>query len=340
MANFLDNHRIQPYNIYLLETKEVSPRQIIEGPQHSAAYRIEKGDAMVGETLRVTELKEARLFKRGKVRDVYDLKDKLLVVSTDRISCFDVVLPTCIPHKGEILTQLSLFWFGFTKDIIPNHFISADIGDYPKELRAHGEMLKGRSMLVKKAKTVPVECVVRGYLSGSGWKEYKDRQSICGVKLPKGLRESDKLPEAIFTPSTKEDVGHDVNVSQAFVEKELGKDVTEKLKRTSIALYNKASRYAESKGIIIADTKFEFGVYNGEIILIDEILTPDSSRFWPKDGYRPGGPQPSFDKQFVRDYLETLDWDKTPPGPELPESVVEKTSEKYKQALIILTGKN
>jgi phosphoribosylaminoimidazole-succinocarboxamide synthase len=286
-----------------------------------------------------TRFPELELFKRGKVRDVYDLGDKLLVVSTDRISCFDVVLPTGIPYKGEILTQLSLFWFELTKDIITNHFISAGIPDYPKELHKYADDLKGRSMLVKKAKTIPVECVVRGYLSGSGWKEYKQSQSICGIKLPSGLKESDKLPEQIFTPSTKEDVGHDINVTQEFVEKELGKDITQKLKELSLALYKKASRYTETKGIIIADTKFEFGMYKGDIILIDEVLTPDSSRFWPKDEYKSGGPQPSFDKQFVRDYLETLDWDKTPPAPELPMEIVKKTSEKYLQAIKMITGK-
>jgi phosphoribosylaminoimidazole-succinocarboxamide synthase len=206
-------------------------------------------------------------------------------------------------------------------------------------LQKYADILKGRSMLVKKAKTVPVECVVRGYLSGSGWKEYQKSRSICGIKLPAGLRESDKLPEPIFTPSTKEDVGHDINVSQEYVEKQLGRDVTARLRETSIALYNKASRYAESKGIIIADTKFEFGAYEDTIILIDEILTPDSSRFWPKDGYKPGGSQPSFDKQFVRDYLETLTWDKTPPGPELPDDIVRKTSQKYLQAFKMITGK-
>jgi phosphoribosylaminoimidazole-succinocarboxamide synthase len=291
------------------------------------------------EPLRVTSIKDVDLFKRGKVRDVYDLKDKLLVVSTDRISCFDVVLPTSIPHKGEILTRLSLFWFEFTKDITPNHFISGKIEDYPRELQKYRNILEGRSMLVKKARSIPVECVVRGYLSGSGWKEYRDTQSVCGIKLPKGLRESDKLPEPIFTPATKEDVGHDINVSQEFVEKELGKDITGRLKETSLALYEKASRYAESKGIIIADTKFEFGVYENKVILIDEVLTPDSSRFWPKDKYKSGGPQPSFDKQFVRDYLETLTWDKTPPAPELPREIVEKTSEKYIQALRMITGR-
>jgi phosphoribosylaminoimidazole-succinocarboxamide synthase len=291
---------------------------------------------MAKEPLLRTRFTDIELFKRGKVRDVYDLGDQLLVVSTDRISCFDVVLPTGIPYKGEILTQLSLFWFEFTKDVIANHFISAEVSDYPKELHKYSDVLKGRSMLVKKAKTIPVECVVRGYLSGSGWKEYQESQSICGIKLPAGLRESDKLPEVIFTPATKEDVGHDINVTQEFIEKELGKDITQNLKEISLALYGKASQYAESKGIIIADTKFEFGMDDGGIILIDEVLTPDSSRFWPKNLYKPGGPQPSFDKQFMRDYLETLDWDKTPPAPKLPEEIVQKTSEKYLQALKML----
>jgi phosphoribosylaminoimidazole-succinocarboxamide synthase len=294
---------------------------------------------MTAEPLLKTNFTDIELFKRGKVRDVYDIEDKLLVVSTDRISCFDVVLPTCIPRKGEVLTQLSLFWFNFTKDIVANHFISAEVSQYPKELHKYGNILKDRSMLVKKAKAIPVECVVRGYLSGSGLKEYRKSRSICGIKLPEGLRESDKLPEPIFTPSTKEDVGHDINVSQDYVESQLGKGVTDKLKDTSIALYKKASQYAESKGIIIADTKFEFGIYEKKIILIDEVLTPDSSRFWPKDQYKPGGPQPSFDKQFVRDYLETLTWDKTPPGPELPDEIVQKTSQKYLQALTMISGK-
>lgn len=286
-----------------------------------------------------TNFTDIKLFKRGKVRDVYDLKDKLLVVSTDRISCFDVVLPAGIPNKGAVLTQLSLFWFDLTTDVIANHFITADVTKYPKELHKYKDILAGRSMLVKKAKGIPVECVVRGYLSGSGWKEYQKSRSICGIKLPEGLRESDRLPEPIFTPSTKEEVGHDINVSQEYVEKELGKDITNKLKESSLALYKKASQYAEEKGIIIADTKFEFGIYDSKVILIDEVLTPDSSRFWPKDEYKPGGSQPSFDKQFVRDYLETLDWDKTPPGPDLPEEIIKKTSEKYLQALKLITGK-
>lgn len=279
-------------------------------------------------------------FKRsGKVRDIYSINDELLMIASDRISCFDVVLPTTIPQKGEILTKLSVFWFEFTKDIISNHLITDNIERFPSELFKYKNGLDGRSMLVKKAKPMPIECVVRGYLSGSGWKEYQKTQSICGIKLPKGLKESDKLPELIFTPATKEDVGHDVNVTQECVEKMVGKDITTKLKDISMTLYEKASRYAESKGIIIADTKFEFGEVNGEITLIDEVLTPDSSRFWPKEKYEPGKSQPSFDKQFVRDYLETLDWNKKSPAPELPEEIVLKTSEKYIQAIKMITDK-
>jgi phosphoribosylaminoimidazole-succinocarboxamide synthase len=289
--------------------------------------------------LRITGLTDIEFFKKGKVRDIYDLADKLLIVCTDRISCFDVVLPTIIPRKGEVLTALSLFWFEFTRDIIPNHLITANVDDFPRELLKHRQTLAGRSMLVKKTKPIPVECVVRGYLSGSGWKEYKETQSICGIKLPGGLRESDKLPQAIFTPATKEDKGHDINVRQEHIEKEIGKEITAKLKNISLKLYRKASEYAKDKGIIIADTKFEFGVYNNEIILIDELLTPDSSRFWPKDKYAPGYAQPSFDKQFVRDYLESLNWDKTPPAPQLPQEIILKTTQKYLSALRMLTGR-
>jgi len=292
---------------------------------------------MSEQLLHSTQLSGIKFFKSGKVRDIYDLGDKLLIISSDRVSCFDVVLPTVIPRKGEVLTALSLFWFKLTKDIAPNHLITANVDDFPKELLKYKQKLISRSMLVKKAKPIPVECVVRGYLSGSGWKEYKKTQSICGIKLPGGLKESEKLPEIIFTPATKEDKGHDVNVAQEYIEKEIGRDIASRLKDISIALYKKASSYAEGKGIIIADTKFEFGIYNREIILIDEILTPDSSRFWPKEQYAPGRAQPSFDKQFVRDYLETLDWDKTPPAPELPQDIVSKTSQKYLQALKILT---
>ncbi|MFQ6067228.1 MAG: phosphoribosylaminoimidazolesuccinocarboxamide synthase, partial [bacterium] len=228
---------------------------------------------------------------------------------------------------------LSLFWLEFTGDFIPNHLITANVDDFPERLVKYKEVLQGRSMLVRKADPIPIECVVRGYLAGSGWKEYQETQSICGIKLPKSLKEADKLPQAIFTPATKEDMGHDVNVTQEYIEKEIGKDTATQLKDVSIALYKKASEYTETRGIIIADTKFEFGLVGEEITLIDEVLTPDSSRFWPKDEYSPGKSQPSFDKQFVRDYLETLDWDKTPPAPELPEEIVAKTSEKYLQAL-------
>jgi len=260
-----------------------------------------------------------------------------LIISTDRISCFDVVLPSGIPYKGKVLTGLSSFWFDFIKEIIPNHLVASKIADFPQDLQKYKNDLQGRSMLVLKSKPLAVECVVRGYLSGSGWKEYKREGSVCGIKLSSGLKESDKLPEPIFTPSTKADVGHDLNVDQKYVEDLIGKEAAQALKNTSIAIYNKASFYALSRGIIIADTKFEFGMHNGKIVLIDEALTPDSSRFWPKDEYAPGKSQPSFDKQFVRDYLETLDWDKTPPGPKLPEEIVAKTTEKYLDAYRKLT---
>jgi phosphoribosylaminoimidazole-succinocarboxamide synthase len=286
-----------------------------------------------------TEFKDLKLFRRGKVRDVYDLSDKLLIVSTDRISCFDVVLPNGIPYKGKVLTRLSLFWFELLKDILPNHFLTADVEEYPEAARKYKSDLQGRSMLVLKSKPLPVECIVRGYLSGSGWKEYQKNRSVCGINLPAGLLESDKLPEVIFTPSTKAEVGHDINVSKDYIDKEIGKDTSDALAKYSIAIYKKARDYALSKGIIIADTKFEFGIHDGKITLIDEVLTPDSSRFWPKDDYAPGRPQASFDKQFVRDYLETLDWDKTPPAPDLPKEILDKTSEKYLQAYRIITGK-
>ena len=286
-----------------------------------------------------TDFKNLKLFKRGKVRDVYDLGDELLIVSTDRISCFDVVLACGIPYKGNVLNTISLFWFDFTKGIIPNHLITADVANYPESTKKYKAELLGRSMLVKKTRSLPVECVVRGYLSGSGWKEYREKQSVCGIALPAGLKESEKLPEVLFTPSTKADVGHDINVDQKYVEGIVGGEIAAKLKNISIAIYKKASEYALEKGIIIADTKFEFGVYNDQIILIDEVLTPDSSRFWPKEQYKPGISQPSFDKQFVRDYLESLEWDKTPPAPKLPEEIIEKTSLKYLEALRKLSGK-
>ena len=286
-----------------------------------------------------TDFKDLVLYKRGKVRDVYDLKDKLLIISTDRISCFDVVLPCGIPYKGKVLTALSCFWFEFIKNITRHHFLSSDINQCPKELSKYHKQLSGRSVLVRKTKPLAVECIVRGYLSGSGWKEYQKSQSVCGIKLPPGLLESDKLPEVLFTPSTKADTGHDINVDQEYIENLLGKDTADKLKKTSIAIYNETSAYAKRHGIVIADTKFEFGVCDNEIILIDEVLTPDSSRFWPRDQYRPGQPQASFDKQFVRDYLESLNWDKTPPAPTLPQEIIEKTSQKYLEAYRKIVGK-
>ena len=294
---------------------------------------------MNDEVLLTTEFSDLKLYKRGKVRDVYDLGDKLLIISTDRISCFDVVLPTGIPNKGKVLSSLSCFWFDFLKDITPDHLITADVDKYPPELQKYGQQLLGRSMLVKKTKPLLVECVVRCYLSGSGWKEYKDKQSICSIMLPAGLRESERLPEVLFTPSTKQDAGHDMNVDQEYIEVLIGREATAILKKVSLAIYKKASEYALSRGIIIADTKFEFGMHNNEVILIDEALTPDSSRFWPSGQYQPGKTQPSFDKQFVRDYLETLDWDKNPPAPRLPQEIVEKTSLKYLEAYKKLTGK-
>ena len=294
---------------------------------------------MKQDTLLRTDFKELQLFRRGKVRDVYDLGDKLLIVSTDRISCFDVVLPSGIPYKGRVLTGLSCFWFDFIKSIIGHHLITADIESYPPELKKYRDILSGRSMLAIKTKALPVECVVRGYLSGSGWKEYKEKQSVCGIKLPAGLKESDKLPKVIFTPATKADTGHDMNVDRQYVEQALGREAADTLAKASIEIYEKAADYALTRGIIIADTKFEFGIHQDKIILIDEALTPDSSRFWPQDQYAPGRPQLSFDKQFVRDYLQALDWDKTPPGPSLPEEIINKTSRKYLEAYRNLTGK-
>lgn len=278
---------------------------------------------------------------RGKVRDIYDLGDRLLLVASDRISAFDVVLPEGIPGKGRVLNTISEYWFGQTADIVPNHLISTDVGDYPEKFRNYREVLEGRSMLVKKTKPLPVECIVRGYVAGSGWKEYKSIGSICGITLPPGLLESSRLNKPIFTPSTKAEEGtHDENISFEKAAEILGNELAGKVRDASIALYSRAREIAEKKGIIIADTKFEFGIdqTSGELILIDEALTPDSSRFWPMDEYKPGGPQKSFDKQFVRDYLESLDWDKKPPAPSLPPDVVRKTSEKYKEALERLTA--
>ena len=287
-----------------------------------------------------TDFNKLKLFKKGKVRDVYDLNDKILIVATDRISCFDFILPTPIPDKGEILTSISLFWFSFLGNIVENHIISTDIESLPSEVSNYRDKLHKRFMIAKKCDVIPFECVVRGYLSGSGWKEYKKSGSICGIKLPEGLEESSKLPEPIFTPATKAEVGHDENVTFEYMQDNIGKDLAQKIKDVSISIYKKSSAYAESKGIIIADTKFEFGKLKNKIILIDEVLTPDSSRFWPKDEYSSGKPQSSFDKQFVRDYLEFSGWNKTPPAPQLPQEVVRKTQEKYIQVFRILTGKD
>jgi phosphoribosylaminoimidazole-succinocarboxamide synthase len=285
-----------------------------------------------------TRLPGVPLWRRGKVRDLYDLDDRLLIVATDRISAFDVVLPTGIPEKGKVLTQLSLFWFQLLADVIPNHVIAADVTDYPASLQAHRAQLEGRSMLVAKTAPLPVECVVRGYLSGSGWKDYKRSGSVCGIPLPAGLRESDRLEPALFTPSTKAEAGHDENISFDAVVQTLGAERAAEVRDVSLAIYERARAHAEAKGIILADTKFEFGVEEGRLVWIDEALTPDSSRFWPKDAYEPGRGQPSFDKQYVRDYLESLTWDKRPPAPSLPADVVTRTREKYREAYARITG--
>ena len=274
---------------------------------------------------------------RGKVRDIYDLGDKLLIVATDRLSAFDVVLPTPIPDKGRVLTQLSLFWFNLLKDVIPNHVLSAT--DFPAPFDKHREELEGRSMVVRKTKPLPIECVARGYVSGSGWKDYRATGKICGVALPAGLRESDQLPDPIFTPATKAASGHDENISFEQAAALIGKELAEKVRAVTLEIYRRAASYAEPRGIILADTKFEFGLLNNQLLWIDEALTPDSSRFWPAAEYNPGGPQPSFDKQFVRDYLERIRWPKTPPGPELPPEVVDATRAKYREAFHILAGR-
>lgn len=276
---------------------------------------------------------------RGKVRNVYDLGDKLLIVVTDRISAFDVVFPNLIPNKGKVLNSISKFWFDYTKDIIDNHVITTDVSEYPAGLSQFKEELSGRSMLVKKIEMVEAECIVRGYLEGSGLKDYRKTGSICGIKLPEGLRQADKLPEPIFTPSTKAKEGHDQNVSFEELCNVIGAELAQKLKETSIKLYEKASSYAESKGIILADTKFEFGILGGKLVAGDEMFTPDSSRFWDMKDYEPGRAQKSFDKQFLREYLETIDWDKQPPAPTLPDDVVKNTELKYIEAYERLTGK-
>jgi phosphoribosylaminoimidazole-succinocarboxamide synthase len=297
---------------------------------------------MSAATLLQTSLSDLQLVRRGKVRDVYAVDEhSLLIVATDRISAFDCVLPTPIQRKGEVLTALSEFWFHQLRDVVPNHLITTDISQMPETVRQHIAELQGRSMLVKRAEVFPVECVVRGYLVGSGWKDYLRTGEVCGHKLPEGLQESAELPEPIFTPSTKAEHGHDMNISEAEVREMLGEETTTFLRNTSLRLYNEARDYARHRGIIIADTKFEFGRdEKGQIILVDEVLTPDSSRFWPLEAYVPGKSQPSFDKQFVRDYLETLSWDKKPPAPAIPSHIADATTGRYLEAYKLITGRD
>jgi phosphoribosylaminoimidazole-succinocarboxamide synthase len=295
---------------------------------------------MSSHVISTTEFRTLKLKGRGKVRDIYDLGDQLLIVATDRISAFDVVMPDPIPDKGRVLTQLSTFWFELTKDLVQNHVISTRVEDFPQSCRLYDEMLRDRSMLVVKADSLPVECVVRGYLSGSGWAEYQEKGAVCGIRLPKGLAESSRLDEPIFTPATKAEAGlHDENITFEIMEKIVGKSMAEQLRSLTLKIYRLAREFAEKRGLIIADTKMEFGVIDGKLILIDELLTPDSSRFWPVNGYRPGGSQQSFDKQFLRDYLLSIEWDKNPPAPPLPQEIIRKTREKYLEAYERLVGK-
>lgn len=295
---------------------------------------------MNSKTVYETDLPELKLVKRGKVRDIYELDDSFLMIATDRLSAFDVVMPDPIPEKGKVLTQISLYWFDIMKPLINNHLITGNVDEFPEECSPYKDILRDRSMLVKKAEPLPIECVVRGFISGSGWKSYQKDCTVCGIQLPEGLLESDKLPQAIFTPSTKEELGkHDINIDFEAATKLVGKDLAEKVRDLSIEIYNRGVEMAAKKGIIIADTKFEFGMYEGELILIDEVLTPDSSRFWPKETYQPGGSQNSYDKQYVRDYLLSLNWDKTPPGPSFPAEVIENTAKKYIEVLGLLTNK-
>ena len=291
--------------------------------------------------LRESSLPGIKLFSRGKVRDVYEADDqRLLIVATDRLSAFDLVMGEGIPDKGRVLTQLSCFWFDFLRGFIKSHFLTAEVDEYPAQFRTYAEQLSGRSMLALKARPFPIECVVRGYLAGSGWKDYQATGAVCGIRLPAGLTESAKLDPPIFTPSTKATEGHDENITWEEMVRRIGREAAETLQRQSLVVYERARDYAESRGIIIADTKFEWGLAASEIILIDEVLTPDSSRFWPSDDYQPGRPQPSFDKQFVRDYLESIGWNKQPPPPPLPAQVIARTSDKYREAYRRLTGRS
>jgi phosphoribosylaminoimidazole-succinocarboxamide synthase len=296
-------------------------------------------DLIKNPVLLETDLPGVARHARGKVRDVYSVDNRLLIVATDRISAFDYILQSGIPDKGRVLTQLSIFWFDFLRDVTPTHFLTARLDEYPSPLPQFRDQLEGRSMLVKRAQMIDIECVARGYLSGSGWKEYREHGTVCGIPLPAGLRESDRLPEPIFTPATKAQTGHDENVSFAHVVSLIGEDLAGRLRDLTLEIYMRAARYAETKGIIIADTKFEFGFTENQLVLGDEVLTPDSSRFWPAETYRPGGAQLSFDKQYVRDYLESIHWNKQPPAPRLPDDVAEKTSEKYREAFRILSGR-
>jgi len=285
-----------------------------------------------------TDFPGVERYGRGKVRDVYQIGEELLIVATDRISAFDYILQTGIPDKGRVLTQLSIFWFDFLRELTPTHFLTADVGQYPAALQEFRDQLEGRSMLVKRAKMIEIECVARGYISGSGWKEYRESGTVCGIRLPAGLKESDRLPEPIFTPASKAQSGHDENISFERVVELVGESLAARLRDLTLKIYSEAARYAETRGILIADTKFEFGFVGGELVLGDEVLTPDSSRFWPADTYKPGGPQFSFDKQFVRDYLESIRWNKQPPAPALPADVAARTGEKYRQAYSVMTG--
>jgi len=286
-----------------------------------------------------TEIKELRLIHRGKVRDLYECGEDILMVATDRLSAFDVVFDEPVPDKGKVLNQISLFWFQRLKNKVRNHVVEWDVERFPKDLKPYQDLLRGRAVIVRKARPLAIECIVRGYITGSGWKEYQKKGTVCGIKLPEGLKEADRLPEPIFTPSTKAEMGqHDENIDFERACEIVGKEAAQKAKDLSIAIYNDAVEYALTRGIIIADTKFEFGYIGDELVLIDEVLTPDSSRFWPLDSYKPGGPQPSFDKQFVRDYLEAIGWDKKPPAPHLPDEIVEKTRKRYLEAYKRITG--
>ncbi|HSU87389.1 MAG TPA: phosphoribosylaminoimidazolesuccinocarboxamide synthase [Terriglobia bacterium] len=295
---------------------------------------------MASGALMKTDLPGIKLHGRGKVRDIYDLGEHLLIIATDRLSAFDVVLPTPIPNKGKVLTQMSSFWFDHFKGSLPNHVVATNVDDYPKGLHRVRDQLEGRSMLVKKAKVFPIECVARGFLTGSGLKDYNKTGQVCGIALPPGLRDSDRLPQPIFTPATKAETGHDENISEEQAAKIVGQDNIRQLKELTLSVYGRAVEFALKRGIIICDTKFEFGTIDARISIVDEMLTPDSSRFWPADKYSPGKPQPSFDKQFVRDYLERINWNKQPPAPALPEEIVNATSAKYVEALRILTGRD